>query len=124
MNANISKFANSMEQRELEKTMLMTVLSSFIPEEILRDGFDHETKSMLNDLAIACVIFAFILLPQYCFRTKYQEELDQMRAAGKEPTTIDFSVEEVEEIKKLQLEYERKIREKKYNQAVEKRKRK
>ena len=61
MNANITSYEDGIKQ--LEKTMLMTVLSSIIPEEILRDGFDAETKTMLNDLAIACIMFAFILLP-------------------------------------------------------------
>ena len=61
---------------------------------------------MLNDLAIACLVFALIMLPQWCFRTKYQDELERMEAEGKEPTTIDFTAEEIREIKKMQMDYE------------------
>ena len=45
-----------------------------------------------------------------------------MAAEGKEPTTIDFTTEEINEIKKMQIDYEKRQKEKRRNLATERRK--
>ena len=46
---------------------------------------------------------AIIFMPNYCFKTKYSADLEQMKAAGYDSVDIDFSKEEIEEIKRMQI---------------------
>ena len=45
-----------------------------------------------------------IMLPNYCFKTQYQAELDAMKEAngGIDPVEINFSKEEIRELQELQ----------------------
>ena len=57
-------------------------MSFIIPREILEDGFDPETRRVLVELSIATLIMTIIMLPNFCFKTKYQAELNLMKKAG------------------------------------------
>ena len=58
---------------------------------------------MLVDLFIGCLVFAVILLPQYCFKNKYQKDYELMKAADEhfDATEVSFSNEEIRELRKL-----------------------
>ena len=48
---------------------------------------------------------SIIFLPQFCFRSKYQDELDQMKADGIEYTEFTFSKEEIDNLKRLERKH-------------------
>ena len=58
---------------------------------------------MLTDLAVASFVMVLIMLPNYLFSTKYQEELDEMEESGVDTSEINFSKEEIKEFKKMQI---------------------
>ena len=67
---------------------------------------------------------AIIMLPNYCFKTKYQEDLDQMKAAGYQSVELDFSKEEIQEIRQMQIQYEKRKQKERKTQAYQKDQRK
>ena len=78
----------------------------------MEDGFDPETRQILVDLSIAVLIIAIIFMPQYCFRSKYQDELDQMKADGVGCTEFTFSKEEIDNLKRLERKHQKEMKEK------------
>ena len=63
---------------------------------------------------------AIIFLPNYCFRTKYAADLEQMKAAGFQSVDLDFSKEEIEEIRRMQIQYEKRKQKERKTMAYEK----
>ena len=51
-------------------------------------------------------------MPQYCFRSKYQDELDQMKADGVGCTEFTFSKEEIDNLKRLERKHQKEMKEK------------
>lgn len=51
-----------------------------------------------------------IFLPGYCFKTKYQEDLDQMRAenGGEDPIELDFTTEDIKGLRELEKQFEKR----------------
>ena len=64
-------FNSTIGTKTIKKELWIEVLSFIVPREILQDGFDPETRRILIDLAIASFIMMIILMPNYCFKTKY-----------------------------------------------------
>ena len=85
----------------LEQTLWVQFLSFIVPEEVLQDGLDPTTRQVLCDLLCGCVVMAIIFLPNFCFKTKYAADLEQMKAAGYHSVDLDFSKEEIQEIRKM-----------------------
>ena len=76
---------------------------------------------MLIDLLVGCIVLFFIFLPNWLFKTKYSEDLDQMRASPdyEEPIEVDFSKDEIKELKQLERAFERRRRKKQTEMARE-----
>lgn len=55
----------------IEKRLWIEALSFIVPREILEDGFDPETRRILVELSIATLIMTMVMLPNFCFKTKY-----------------------------------------------------
>ena len=59
----------------LVKAFAIQLLSFVLPEEIIQDGFNKEQRAILGDLLFGCFVMAIIFLPQWCYRTKYYDEI-------------------------------------------------
>ena len=64
-------YNSTIGKETIKKELWIEALSFIVPREILQDGFDPETRRILIDLAIASLIMMIILMPNYCFKTKY-----------------------------------------------------
>lgn len=57
--------------------LLFRLASTIIPEELLRDGIDKETKGILLDVVLATAILMFIVFSdRCCFRIPNKRQLD------------------------------------------------
>ena len=87
---------NNLEIRQVEERafiiheLLYRLASSFIPEEILRDGIDKETKAILIDVALATAIMLFIVFSdKCCFRIPTKRQLAAQTTALEEEAEYD-----------------------------------
>ena len=78
------------ERAFIIKELLYTLASSVIPEEILRDGLDKETRGILIDVSLATAIILFIVFSdKCCFRIPTKRQLAAQTTALEEEAEYD-----------------------------------
>ena len=65
----------------IEKEIMVRIFSSFIPEELLRDGLSPQHRAILADVAVASLMIFCMLLPNWLFKPQYKRELRMLENA-------------------------------------------
>ena len=106
---------SSSEKQFIIKELILRMLSAIIPEEILRDGLDERTRTMLTDVMLATAIMMFIVCSdKVCFRVQNKRDLGLMNdALGEEEVTdemLNWTKEDIDELSKLAIRKRREMR--------------